>query len=428
MDCEKLDEMAIDFVYDELEGRAAEEAERHLLGCTRCAALVERLRQGQKAGAALSLETPSSLLEARILEAASIAKQPEPWTRRAARVISIAGNYAMRPQVAMAAVLMVMVGMSVVMLRKGSAPRQAGIQEEGSPVATVARPSEDPDPANGKLAEAEHAEPRKKESAAPNFSIAPPAGLEAPADLLTQGLEGKADESEQAKDKSKAKVDGDGYGGADDEATLKNEVEKKVADNKPTETQVQSEMGGKAKKPAPATAGDMPAASPPPPAATQGPGMVGGAAGATAAKGVASSGSLYDNALASYQGAKYADAAQQFDASAAAGLKPSSSLLYAGRSQRALGKLGEALKRFQRVLAEWPASSDVPYAALEGGECARDSGDTTSARALFEKAKTYAVTKKRAEAALAALSTPAPAKPPVLAPAPKKASPINTDL
>ncbi|MEO7097348.1 MAG: hypothetical protein ABI175_29070, partial [Polyangiales bacterium] len=119
MDCDKLDAMAIDLVYDELDARAAEEAEQHLLGCTRCTALVERLRAGKRASESLTLESPSSLLESRIVEAAARARRPEPWLRRIGRGVSTAGAYAMRPQVAMAAVVVVMVGMSVVLLRGG---------------------------------------------------------------------------------------------------------------------------------------------------------------------------------------------------------------------------------------------------------------------------------------------------------------------
>ncbi|MGZ3423767.1 MAG: hypothetical protein ACXVEE_38245, partial [Polyangiales bacterium] len=54
---------------------------------------------------------------------------------------------------------------------------------------------------------------------------------------------------------------------------------------------------------------------------------------------------------------------------------------------------------------------EVPWAALEGGQCARSVGDTSTARTLLEKAKAYPATQKQAEAELAAMSAPpAPAK------------------
>ena len=100
MDCAKLDELAIDLVYDEIEPRAAADAEQHLLGCTRCRALVDRLRAGKKGAESLVLESPSSLLESRIVEAATKAartRAPVPWPRRVARVVSKRSQFPIVP-------------------------------------------------------------------------------------------------------------------------------------------------------------------------------------------------------------------------------------------------------------------------------------------------------------------------------------------
>jgi TolA-binding protein len=138
----------------------------------------------------------------------------------------------------------------------------------------------------------------------------------------------------------------------------------------------------------------------------------------------ATTASNYDEAMGAYKEARYAVAAKGFDASAAAGQKVSSSLLYAARSYRATGSCALALPRFQKVVASYPASPEAPHAALEGGQCAKATGDTTTARALFEKAKTYPATQKQAESELAALAQPPAASPPAKA---KAAKPSTVD-
>jgi TolA-binding protein len=412
MDCAKLDEMAIDLVYDELDARAAADAEQHLLGCTRCRALVDRLRAGKKGAESLVLESPSSLLESRIVEAATKAartRAPLPWPRRFARAISTAGAYAMRPQVAMAAVVVVMVGMSIVLLRGGvTNPHRTKVTEEGTPVASVEKNADDD---QGALANLEEQQPKQEKAPAGGagaMAQSTPSAVPAPAEAAKD--EGKDDE-----------LDHDGI------AEL--EKEKKLADK--TETIAGESAGdgagadlppqdGKAK--GKAAAG--PGAPPPPPAAT----ATTAPAPKTGGKSAEPSSPTFDAAMDAYVKANYADAAKGFDASAAAGTRPSMSTLYAARSFRAMGSCAQALPRFKKVLSTWPASAEVPWAALEGGECARALGDDATAKTLFEQAKGYPATKARAESNLASMQGPAAGtKPPSSYASPKKSAPIVND-
>lgn len=430
MDCEKLDIMAIDIVdpragSDGVDARALREAEEHLAGCARCTAVIDRLRSGMRAAEHLELEDPSSLLEARILAAAGAVPPDVSFKRRASRAISTLGSWAMRPQVAMAAVLIVMVGTSIALLRGGhdKEARNAKVTEEGTPVATLEpqSPPTTPEQAGAPaiigggekkqepLKEAPKATPPPDPS--PGFADVPKAGD----DLDTIS---KADKSVDAEKSEKKKP--------------KEEVANKdLADGELA--------AGKKMAPPPPPAAAAPVA---PPAdlgaaadgkpATKNAGASGGAMGPMPAPTTTSpptgstSASSYDDAMTAYKASKWGDAAKGFDASAAAGNKPSSSLLYAARSYRAAGSCAQALPRYQKLVNGYASSAEAPHGAIEGGQCAKALNDIPTARALFEKAKTYAVTQKQAEAELAALDKPPQSNAPAKAKAAKPSTGVDS--
>ena len=423
MDCEKLDDMAIDLVDPPdatggdgvLSPRLLREAEEHLASCSRCTAVIERLRGGMRAASELGLEDPSSLLEARIFAAAGAVAPDVSVRRRVSRAVSTLGSWAMRPQVAMAAVLLVMVGTSVVLLRGGNAPsaRNTKVTEEGTPIATL-DPQSTPE---GQGAPAVIGGEKKNEPAAPRET---PKAESKPMDLPKTADVDLLDKSVAEKSAEKSEKDGD------------KESEKQQAKDEAPAKGVKADdlatVGGKAKP-----------AAPPPPAAmpVQPPADFGGAAdgketskkaGAagpapaptTAAPGGgAAASSAYDDAMTAYKASKWTAAAKGFDASAAAGDRPSTSLLYSARSYRASGSCAQALPRYQKLVNGYASSAEAPHGAIEGGQCAKALSDVTTARALFEKAKTYPVTQKQAEAELAALDKPPQANAPAKAKAAK---------
>lgn len=343
MDCEKLDALAMELVYDELDARAAEEARLHLLGCTRCAGVVERLRGGLRAAEALPIEPPSSLLEARILSAASAARPPVPWHRRASRVMATAGAWAMRPQIAMAAVVVLMVGTSAVLLRRSSptASSPTRVTDEGTPVSTL-----------------EQAE------GAPAIVGARPKADGRGGDGLG-GAERKATAPQGAADKLDEEAQADEADPSAPAPRAKGELEKK---------KLKSAVDG---------------------AASVAPGESGAAGVGT-----------YDDAMTAYKATRWEEARRGFESAAAAGQRPSSAWLYAARCLRAQGDCAAALARFRKVVDGYPGTADAANAALEGGECARSTGDSALARTWFTKAKETESTRARAESNLASLDAP----------------------
>jgi hypothetical protein len=390
----------MDLVYaDEGEGldpREREAATAHLAGCARCSGMLERLRSGVRAAEQLPLEDPSSLLEARILAAASAVKPKPSWSRRVTRAMSTVGGWAMRPQIAMAAVLVIMVGTSVLLLRGGlPTAHRTKVTDEGQPVATLEPPALSEGQAQNQGAPAVIGG-EKKPVDLPRAEADKQQVAEAPATP-------PAEANEATKNKDEAADDGDGkdLGG------------KLAAKGGP----MQSGAGGMPAPTATAPAAAAPAPAPPPPAAEPPADLAKSDTKAekespakkTASADAVATPASFDDSMTAYKEGRYAASAKGFEAQANANVKPSTSWLYAARSFRASGSCVQAIPRFQKVLTGYPASAEVPWAALEGGQCARSIGDPTTARTLLEKAKTYPATQKQAEAELASMNAPPPA-------------------
>ncbi|HXN33749.1 MAG TPA: hypothetical protein VN894_17895, partial [Polyangiaceae bacterium] len=149
MDCEKFELAMLDELYGELDELTTAAAKRHVAGCARCSARIGGLRATRRV-AAVPLAEPPADLEERILMAAERARDVTPPRARVAEAISLAGSWAMRPQTAMAAVFLVMIGTSVLLLRGKSArapvSAEVTVTEQGTPapapsaVMVVARP------------------------------------------------------------------------------------------------------------------------------------------------------------------------------------------------------------------------------------------------------------------------------------------------
>ncbi|MBL8717022.1 MAG: tetratricopeptide repeat protein [Myxococcales bacterium] len=370
-----MDEISVELAYGELEPRRVAEAEQHLLSCERCSALVARLRKGREAAGMLELEEPSSLLEARILAVAGTEKPPASIPRRTGRLLARAGAWVTRPQFAMAAVLVLMVGSSIILLRGGqsSTARKEKVVDEGKPIAAVEQDNHAGAPA---VAVPKADEPQTKsveEKPSPESAAVAPAAPGQPLEAPKVGLKGASDGKESDGDfNSKDDQAGEGSAAKDKKKKPADELEAKKAEDK--------------------AIGGVPAMPP----------MVAAPQKAT----TGSAASTYDTAMNAYKASKWADAAAGFDAAVAAGDRPSSALLHAGRSYRAAANCDKALVRFQKVLSSHGASVDAPYAALEGGQCAKQLGDLVGARALFEKAKTFPATAAKAQAELDALDKP----------------------
>jgi hypothetical protein len=147
MDCEKIESVIVDELYGELDEVTSAAVRRHAAGCARCAKLLGGLRATREV-AILPFVDPPADLERRILLAANAGLGPEFVSRgHLARAVSVAGSWAMRPQTAMAAVFLVMLGSAVLLLRGRSsrAPANAEmiVTEKGTPAPA---PTEPPEP------------------------------------------------------------------------------------------------------------------------------------------------------------------------------------------------------------------------------------------------------------------------------------------
>jgi hypothetical protein len=141
MDCEKFETLLIDELYGELDEVTSAAVRRHAAGCARCGALLSGLRATRKV-AALPVEEASADLEDRILSAVREQQKVVPFRVKLATVVSRAGAWAMRPQTAMAAVFLLVIGTSFVFMKQGrhaDAPEGAmQVQAAGAPAARAA--------------------------------------------------------------------------------------------------------------------------------------------------------------------------------------------------------------------------------------------------------------------------------------------------
>lgn len=116
MDQEKFDQHLMDYLFEELDEVTSAAMKRKIESDADCRELVAGLRATIEV-AKLPIEEPSVDLEDNILAAATIAADGEPWHRKLLRSLSWAGSHAMRPQLAMAAILMLVLGSSILLLR-----------------------------------------------------------------------------------------------------------------------------------------------------------------------------------------------------------------------------------------------------------------------------------------------------------------------
>jgi hypothetical protein len=183
MDCEKFEANLIDELYEELDELTSAAVKRHVAGCSRCASILGGLRATRRV-AVLPMVEPPVDLEDRILAAARNAQKVVPIRRRFSRAVSLAGAWAMRPQTAMAAVFVLMVGSSLLFVRRGkvAANDSLTVTAQGQPVpAGAASAASESQPVDSKAAAAAHGVPQ----AAGGAVAAAPAATAAPSPMAS---------------------------------------------------------------------------------------------------------------------------------------------------------------------------------------------------------------------------------------------------
>jgi hypothetical protein len=306
--------------------------------------------------ATVPLVDPPADLEERILAAAREAQKVVPLRQRVARAVSLAGSWAMRPQTAMAALFLVMIGTSVLLLRgrssRAPATAEVTVTEQGAP-APVASAAATP-----------------TATAVTEQAATIPA---ASAPLALRTIEAKPAPSPPADPADDLRL-ARGKGGA---------AKEKDEDGLST---------GIANAAAPAGAPmNLP------PASVAGP-MAGFGAQQNAQQGDKKAQlSPFDTALQSYRGGRFDDAARAFDGLAAA--DPNAEL-WGARAVRESKGCRNAVARFDKVAQRAGGTPPGWDALLEGALCYRAIGDFGNARVRLNALLSVDSHKDRARAEL----------------------------
>jgi hypothetical protein len=403
MDCEKFESAMMDELYGELDELTSAAAKRHVAGCARCTALVGGLRATRRLAAVPLVEPPPGL-EERILAAAREAQKVVPIRRRASHVLSLAGSWAMRPQTAMAALFLVMIGTSVLLLRgrsaRSPAPTAVTVTEQGAPaLVAAAAPTATSTNEPVSVASASAAYAYRA-----GWEAKPPAATAAPVDLAEDQRNAHLKGALAAKDKddlSRGLDNASAPGGAPN-----------TLPPAPSPVGAGGSYGGFAQ--------NAPAAAAPPPAA-----MLDAQKQQLEKK---SDLSPFDTALQTYRAGRFDDATRAFDALAPA--DPNADL-WAARAVRESKGCRNALARFDRVARRAGGAPAGWDALLEGALCYRAVGDFANARVRLTELLKVDSHKDRAQAELDRLNQlqqaqgntgPAAA---AARPAPKRAAPAE---
>lgn len=175
MDCEKFEPLLLDELYEELDEVTSAAVKRHVSGCARCGPILEGMRSTRRRAVLPMLELPAGL-EDRILSSVKEAQKVVPIQSRASRALSWAGSWAMRPQTAMAAVFLLMIGTSAFVIRsRHSSERAAAVSvtEQGMPAGQTA-PADDHESLDSKAAAAAHGPNAPVPTTAPPVAVTSP--------------------------------------------------------------------------------------------------------------------------------------------------------------------------------------------------------------------------------------------------------------
>lgn len=394
MDCEKCEDLLLGELYGELDEITHAAFRRHTAGCARCAGLLAGYRATRKL-VALPLEPVPEGLEDRILGAAREAQKVVPIGRKLTSALSWAGAWAMRPQTAMAALFLLMVGSTTVLLR-GRAHRASSavtVTEHGTPFGAAG---------DDKLAQAPAAaptatSPAARAAAAPMAASAAPRPSQPSGDLLA--------EAQLDSDSNKAEKKADEEGRKLKAAALAEPLA--LADDAPA-------AAGKG-----ASAGPMDQRMDP-------------------SGGVAKEDGFGRGSTA-YRAKDYKRAQAEFDQGAASGDR--NAALWSARSVKAHSGCGAAVARFDALAG---TQDGVAQEALfEAAECHRALGNFDAARSRYQQLVPIAAFTARAQAGLDAMhqiaarkaapaathAPAAPAAPPAAAarPAAKPATAVDAD-
>jgi len=418
MDCEKCEPLLLDELYEELDEVTSAAVKRHVSGCARCGPILDGMRSTRRLVAlplARSMVAVPDGLEDRILSSVKEAQKVVPIQSRASRALSWAGSWAMRPQTAMAAVFLLMIGTSAFVIRsRHSSERAAAVSvtEQGEP-AGQSVPADDLQSLDSKAAAAAHganvpapitAPPVVAATASPmassgntastslafnNDPMAGSGGSAGPLDGITAG-------------KGRAAKEDDAIGSA-----LGASAAEKADKNKDRDEESQARGGekksGNAQRAQANRAPEITNAAPPagapndyaPRAQTVSPPAT-KTAGDQPQDG-------FSAGMAAYRSRNFSEATRQFDTAARSG--DQNAALWAAKSVKdSPAGCGGALTRFESVAQKGPGTWVGNEAQLEAARCQIANGQLDAARDRLTKLSSVPSHAAPAQAALAELN------------------------
>jgi hypothetical protein len=378
MDCEKFDQVLIDALYDELDELTLAAAKRHAESCQRCQAAWSGLRATLKVGVLPTAEPPPSL-EPNILQAAREAHGSVPWPKRMGRAISWAGSYAMRPQTAMAAILVLMLGSSVIFVRRkpDRGPSRVSVTERGVPEQAADEMRSEKIGIAPALRSASRGNKGETE-----YKAAPGGGRETPAsESPSEGrvAKGNADKAQNepaaeapaaapmaARARSAPADDSDGVaiGGTPGGAGVGALSDSTDEFKRRAETNTQ---------------GSGPFATPP----------------------AAQARDAYGAAMDLYTAGRYPEAERAFSDVAASGAKnAANAALYSAKSTESAYGCGRAASKYEAVAQHYTGTSAAAEAQWGAANCYKQTGNLDRAHALYNNLRSVAGYRDRAEGEL----------------------------
>jgi hypothetical protein len=342
VDCEKFDRIVLDLLYDELDELTSAAAKRHMEHCARCRGIGAGLRATREVGVLPFVEPPEGL-ELRILEAEQRATQLLPVGKRLGRGLSLLAGYAMRPQLAMAALLMLAIGSSLFFLRAQPGDREhVLVTERGVPES-----DNDPVSVIQKAPEAARTPRPSPAAASPSPTAHADDGVARRERALDAKLEPRAATPapfQEATPSSPRASGADSLGAAADDKDLEGA------------SQVTSD-----------------------------------------------SDASYDAAMAAYRDGRYSEAQRRFgEIASQGGLHAANAALFEVQALRMVSGCPSAAPRFEDVHAHYPGSVGND-AAWQAADCYRSLGEIARARQNYELLSADPSYKARAKEAIAEL-------------------------
>lgn len=427
MDCEKFESTLIDELYEELDELTSAAAKRHVAGCARCASLLSGLKATRRVAVLPILEPPADL-EDRILAAARDAQKVVPMQRRLSRAISWAGSWAMRPQTAMAALFLLMIGSSALLLKgtaKAPASANVTVSAQGAPApsaatGTIARPAdlESADNAHGTPPAPVAPRAMSEVAAAPaSPSLLPSPTATASGFVANNALSGPSGSLSDGLGRGYASSGGGGAPGGMKDIPADNSAFDDQDRARREQAQSPSNAGAVGGAPQQAFA----QAPPPPMAKQEGESQ---ASQAAATKKAAASSADFDSAMAQFKAGNYSEATRLFDIVGASG--DLTAQLYAARGVEAQAGCSAAIGRYDQLASRAFGTTAGYDATLAAGRCFRILGDYERARQRLNRLLTVTTHMRLAQNELDALAPKAAAKPAARA-APAAPPPAKAD-